>query len=144
MVKTCIERAKSCRARIEQMQGVPFSTRAWSRVGMYFFYINGKQYLVAIDYYSKDIEVRPVIRGNTPETIDFLKRLFTISTGLQIYLYQTTGRNTRQKNLVVSMSPGHLNMLHLILTTQNRMEKQSVPCNLSKGLCKIVMTFIWT
>ena len=76
MVQTCKECAKSRRERVEPMQGTPFPPRAWSRVATDFFYLNGKQYLLAIEYYSRDIEVCSVTRANKSETIEFYKSVF--------------------------------------------------------------------
>ena len=76
MVLTCPECAKFRRARVEPMKGTPFPSRAWSRIAADFFYLSGKQYLLAIDYFSRDIEIHPVTRANTAETIDFFKTVF--------------------------------------------------------------------
>ena len=76
MVQTCPECAKFRRARIEPMKGTPFPRRCWSVIASDFFYLDGKQYILAIDYFSRDIEVHPVTRANTAETIEFLKSVY--------------------------------------------------------------------
>ena len=76
MVQTCPECAKTRRARIEPMKGTPFPKRSWSVVATDFFYLDGKQYILAIDYFSRDIEVHPVVKANSAETIEFLKSVY--------------------------------------------------------------------
>ena len=76
MVQTCPECAKTRRARIEPMKGTPFPKRCWSVVATDFFYLDGKQYILAIDYFSRDIEVHQVTKANAAETIEFLKSVY--------------------------------------------------------------------
>ncbi|KAL8625371.1 hypothetical protein ACOMHN_044514 [Nucella lapillus] len=78
MIKTCPECTKHRRARTEPMKGTPFPDRPWQRVAADFFHHNGKTYLLAIDYYSRDVEITLIPTSATAEvTINKLKNVFS-------------------------------------------------------------------
>ena len=78
MVQSCHECQKFRRRRIEPMKGTEYPVRPWSRVGVDFFEHKQKMYLLAVDYYSRDVEVCIVSRTvNTPELIGRLKKVFS-------------------------------------------------------------------
>ena len=66
------------RERIEPMKGTEFPERPWSRVGVDFFQHKDKHYLLAIDYFSRDVEISQVSKNvNSAQTILQLKRIFS-------------------------------------------------------------------
>ena len=66
------------RERIEPMKGTEFPQRPWSRVGVDFFVHKGHTYLLAIDYYSRDVEICLVTKKvDTSETTVKLKKVFS-------------------------------------------------------------------
>lgn len=78
MVKTCPECTKQSKARTEPMKGTPFPDRPWQRIAADFFQYKGKTYLLAIDYYSRDVEITLMPNSTTTEvTIARLKKVFS-------------------------------------------------------------------
>ncbi|XP_022784584.1 uncharacterized protein K02A2.6-like [Stylophora pistillata] len=78
VVSSCAFCEKYRRERIEPMKGPPFSNRPWSRVGVDFFQHKDKTYLIAVDYFSRDVEVCLVSKSvNTCQTILQLKKIFS-------------------------------------------------------------------
>ncbi|KAL8609510.1 hypothetical protein ACOMHN_009412 [Nucella lapillus] len=60
------------------MKGTPFPDRPWQRVAADFFHDNGKTYLLAIDYYLRDVEITLIPTSATAEvTINKLKNVFS-------------------------------------------------------------------
>ena len=60
------------------MKGTEFPDRPWSRVGVDFFQHKDKHYLVAVDYFSRDVEICLVSKDvNSSQTILQLKRIFS-------------------------------------------------------------------
>ena len=78
MVSDCVTCEKYRRERIEPMKGTEFPQRPWSRVGVDFFMHKGHTYLLAIDYYSRDVEICIVTKKvDTSETTLKLKKVFS-------------------------------------------------------------------
>lgn len=50
--------------------------RPWERLGMDLLDLNGKLYLTVVDCYSRSIEVKPLSRGTSAETIHQMKSTF--------------------------------------------------------------------
>ena len=51
------------------MKGTEFPERPWSRVGVDFFQHKDKHYLLAVDYFSRDVEISQVSRNvNSAQT----------------------------------------------------------------------------
>ena len=66
------------RERIEPMKGTEFPERPWSRVGVDFFQHKDKHYLLAVDYFSRDVEISQVSKNvNSAQTILQLKKIFS-------------------------------------------------------------------
>ena len=60
------------------MKGTEFPDRPWSRVGVDFFQHKDKYYLLAVDYFSRDVEICLVSKDvNSSQTILQLKRIFS-------------------------------------------------------------------
>ena len=60
------------------MKGTVFPDRPWSRVGLDFFQHKDKHYLLAVDYFSRDVEICLVSKNvNSPQTILQLKKIFS-------------------------------------------------------------------
>ena len=79
IVQKCATCEKYRRECIEQMKGTKFPDRPWSRVGVDFFQhkIN-KHYLLAVDYFSRDVEICLVSKdANSSQTILQLQRIFS-------------------------------------------------------------------
>ena len=58
------------------MKGTEFPERPWSRVGVDFFQHKDKHYLLAVDYFSRDVEISQVSKNvNSAQTILQLKRI---------------------------------------------------------------------
>ena len=49
----------------------------WQKIGLDFFEIVGKHYLIVVDYYSYFIEIDLLTRETSPLTITLLKKHFT-------------------------------------------------------------------
>ena len=78
MVKNCNTCSKYRRERIEPMKGTPFPVRPWSNVEADFFQHKGHNYLLVVDYYSRDVEICLVTqRVNTAETVLKMKKVFS-------------------------------------------------------------------
>lgn len=70
VVRNCAMCEKYRRERIEPMKGTEFPERPWSRVGVDFFQHKDKHYLLAVDYFSRDVEISQVSRNvNSAQTI---------------------------------------------------------------------------
>ena len=64
--------------RIEPMKVTEFPDRPWSRVGEDFFQHKDKHYLLAVDYFSRDVVICLVSKDvNSSQTILQLKRIFS-------------------------------------------------------------------
>lgn len=78
IVRNCNICEKYRRERIEPMKGTEFPERPWSRVGADFFYHKGRNYIIAIDYYSRDVEICLVSNTcDTAETVVKVKKVFS-------------------------------------------------------------------
>ena len=66
------------RESIEPMKNTEFPDRPWSRVGVDIFQHKDKHYLLAVDYFSRDVEICLVSKDvNSSQTILQLKRIFS-------------------------------------------------------------------
>ena len=78
VVQNCAMCEKYRRECIEPMKGTEFPERPWSRVGVDFFQHKDKHYLLAVDYFSRDVEISQVSKNvNSAQTILQLKRIFS-------------------------------------------------------------------
>ena len=78
VVRNCAMCEKYRRERIEPMKGTEFPERPWSRVGVDIFQHKDKHYLLAVDYFSIDVEISQVSKNvNSAQTILQLKRIFS-------------------------------------------------------------------
>ena len=60
------------------MKGTEFPDRLWSRVGVDFFQHKDKHYLLAVDYFSRDVEICLVSKNvNSSQTILQRKKIFS-------------------------------------------------------------------
>ena len=60
----------------ETLQQHEEGTTPWDRVGIDFFYIKGRNYLVVVDYYSNFLEVEYLRSTGSSQTINKLKQIF--------------------------------------------------------------------
>ena len=75
---TCATCENYRKERIEPMKGTEFPDRPWARVGVDFFQHKDKNYLIAVDYFSRDVEISQVPRNvNATQAILQLKRIFS-------------------------------------------------------------------
>ena len=78
VVQNCATCEKYRRERIEPMKGTEFPDRPWSRVGVDFFQHKDKHYLLAVDYFSRNVEICLVSKDvNSSQIILQLKRIFS-------------------------------------------------------------------
>ena len=78
VVQNCAMCEKYRRERIEPIKGTEFPERPWSRVGVDFFQHKDKHYLLAVDYFSRDVEISQVSKNvNSAQTILQLKKIFS-------------------------------------------------------------------
>ena len=78
MVSTCHTCAKIRPEPTETLMAASFRSRPWERVGTDLFELNDKVYIVIVDYYSRWVEFRKLIRLTSEHTIDVLKEVFSI------------------------------------------------------------------
>ncbi len=75
-----IEKCDVCsRERVnfkETMMPTEFPPIPWSTVGSDLFYIDNKQYLVIVDYYSRYLEVAKLTSTTSGAVIDHFKSIF--------------------------------------------------------------------
>ena len=77
-LQNCATCEKYRRELIEPMKGTEFPDRPWSRVGVGFFQHTDKHYLLAVDYFSRDVEICLVSKDvNSSQAILQLKRIFS-------------------------------------------------------------------
>ena len=76
MDSTCHTCAKVRPEPKETLMSASFPSRPWERVGMDLFEINGKLYLVIIDYYSRWVEFRKLTSLTSEHTIEVMKEVF--------------------------------------------------------------------
>ena len=78
VVRNCAMCEKYRREREEPMKGTAFPDRPWARVGVDFFQHKDKHYLIAVDYFSRDVEICSVPKTvSTAQTILQLKKIFS-------------------------------------------------------------------
>ena len=78
VVQNCATWEKYRRECIKPMKGTKFPERPWSRVGVDFFQHKNKHYLLAVDYFSREVEICLVSKDvNSSQTILQLKRIFS-------------------------------------------------------------------
>ena len=78
VVRNCAICEKYRRERVEPMKGTAFPDRPWARVGVDFFQHKDKHYLIAVDYFSRDVEICSVPKTvSTAQTILQLKKIFS-------------------------------------------------------------------
>ena len=78
MVSTCHTCPKVRPEPTETLMAASFPSRPWERVGTDLFELNGKVYIVIVDYYSRWVEFRKLISLTSEHTIDVLKEVFSI------------------------------------------------------------------
>ena len=62
VVRNCATCEKYRKERIEPMKGTEFPDRPWARFGVDFFQNKDKNYLIAVDYFSRYVEISQVPR----------------------------------------------------------------------------------
>ena len=78
VVQNCAMCEKYRRERIEPMKSTEFPDRPSSKVGVDFFQHKDKHYLLAVDYFSRDVEICLVSKNvNSSQTILQLKKIFS-------------------------------------------------------------------
>jgi transposase InsO family protein len=117
MVRTCPECNKTRRARVEPMIGTPFPERPWQRVGADFFEYKNNTYLIAVDYYSRDVEIVLMSKRVTAaETITKCKKVFSrhgipdvlmTDNGPQFFAREFAEFATKWGFVHVTSSPGY-------------------------------------
>ena len=78
VVRNCATCEKFRKERIEPMKGAEFPDRPWARVGVDFFQHKNKHYLLAVDYFSRDVKICLVPKNvNTAQTVVKMKKIFS-------------------------------------------------------------------
>ena len=78
MVSTCHTCAKVRPEPKETLMAASFPSRPWERVGIYMFELNGKVYIVIVDYYSRWVDFRKLVSLTSEPTLDVLKEVVSI------------------------------------------------------------------
>ena len=76
MVSTCHTCANVHLEPKETLMSASFPSRPWERFGMGMFELNGKLYLIIVDYYSRWVEFRKLTSLTSEHTIEVMKEVF--------------------------------------------------------------------
>lgn len=102
------------------MKPSPLPERPWQNVGVDAFELDGKKYVVVIDYYSRYPEIAYVPNLITSTVIAKLKSMFA-RWGIPEFVISDNGPSLGL--LVISMDLSILLLVHIL---HKRMEKQKV------------------
>ena len=76
MVTTCPTCCKYRQNQAEPMIASPLPGRPWRKVSTDLFHHNGKDYIIAVDYYSRFFEVASLKNTTSENVMDHLKSFF--------------------------------------------------------------------
>ena len=78
MVKRCLSCLKSLPERREPLMTSPLPEGPWERVGSDLFEYDKKVYLLVVDYFSRWIEIRPLVKTNTEGVVNAISSIFAV------------------------------------------------------------------
>ena len=76
MISRCQTCAKVCPEQREHLLTSEWPSHPWERVGTDLFEYEKKTYLLAVDYYSRWVEVRPLQNTQAKDVVEALKSIF--------------------------------------------------------------------
>ena len=76
MVTTCATCCRERKQNAEPMMSLPLPDRPWQKVATDLFYLNGKEYVLLVDYFSRYLEIAPLKNSTSQEVINHLKSFF--------------------------------------------------------------------
>ena len=116
MVRSCVLRRKIFNVVRKPLIRSDFPNRPWERVGSDLFFLEGKWYLLVVDYFSRYVEVDLLSELSSLEVVSHLKSIFArhgipemlISDNGPQYSSEAFSEFTRTYNFVhVTSSPKH-------------------------------------
>ena len=76
MITTCPTCCKHRQNHAEPMIASPLPERPWQKIATDLFHHNGKDYIIAVDYYSRFFEVAPFKNTTSENVVNHLKSFF--------------------------------------------------------------------
>ena len=77
MVTTCTTCSKQKRNHAEPMMPTTLPERPWQKIGVDLFHHSGKEYIIAVDYYSRFFEIAPLKNTTSESATNYLKLFFS-------------------------------------------------------------------
>ena len=77
MITTCTTCCKQKRNHAEPMMPPTLPERPWQRISVDLFHHSGKEYIIALDYYSRFFEIAPLKNTMSESAINHLKSFFS-------------------------------------------------------------------
>ena len=75
MVRSCQKCIKQLKDHAEPLKPTEFPTRPWQRIGADLFQLNGANYLLAVDYFSRYVEIANLHIQTSGSIINHLKSI---------------------------------------------------------------------
>ena len=98
-------------------------TEPWQKVGTDLFHVNGKDFLLVIDYHSNYPEVAQLNSASASAVITRMKRIFG-RHGIPQIVQSDNGRSTAAKSFKCLQRSTGSNTLHQALSIQRQMVRQ--------------------
>ena len=76
-VTICTTCSKQKRNHAEPMMPTTLPERPWQKIGVDLFHHSGKEYIIAVDYYSRFFEIAPLKNNTSESAINHLKASFS-------------------------------------------------------------------
>ena len=123
IVSACHTCAKVRPAPKETLMAASSPSRPWERVGIDLFELNGKVYIVIVDYYSRWVESRKLISLTSEHTIDVLKGYSRYTVSLMLSALITVRNSVLNHSL--SLRGSRIQQAHQSI--RRRMAKRNEP-----------------
>lgn len=114
----------------------------WQKIGTDLFFMNGANYLVAVDYFSRYFETIKLKSTTSGSIIEGLKSFFP-DTASQRLLSVTMGRSIPHVSLLNLPRLINFDMSRLVLCFLKAMGKQNAPFKLPRDCLKMLKTHTW-